>query len=83
MVGGGGGGGVSPVPSLCVGWRRRRGRGGVSPVPPQDFAVNLERRVSSVKEALQMKTLTLVIDACKVLAQGRKVRVNRGRMNDP
>uniref|UniRef100_A0A8C4ZQJ7 Cullin-9 n=1 Tax=Gadus morhua TaxID=8049 RepID=A0A8C4ZQJ7_GADMO len=39
----------------------------------KDFAVNLERRVSSVNEALQMKALTFVIDACKVLAAARKV----------
>lgn len=39
----------------------------------QDFAVNLENKVSSINEALQMKSLTFVIDACKVLAQARKV----------
>ncbi|XP_070398905.1 cullin-9 isoform X3 [Nothobranchius furzeri] len=39
----------------------------------KDFAVNLENRVSSINEALQMKSLTFVIDACKVLAQARKV----------
>ncbi|XP_073338390.1 cullin-9-like [Pagrus major] len=39
----------------------------------KDFAVNLENKVSSINEALQMKSLTFVIDACKVLAQARKV----------
>ncbi|XP_076018813.1 cullin-9 isoform X2 [Genypterus blacodes] len=39
----------------------------------KDFAINLENKVSSINEALQMKSLTFVIDACKVLAQGRKV----------
>ncbi|CDQ80374.1 unnamed protein product [Oncorhynchus mykiss] len=39
----------------------------------KDFAINLESKVSSINEALQMKTLTFVIDACKVLAQARKV----------
>lgn len=29
--------------------------------------------MSSINEALQMKSLTFVIDACKVLAQARKV----------
>lgn len=41
--------------------------------PVQEFAINLENKVSSINEALQMKSLTFVIDACKVLAQGRKV----------
>jgi len=40
----------------------------------QDFAVQLEATVSSINEALQMKPLTFVIDACRVLAQARKVR---------
>ncbi|XP_047208278.1 cullin-9 isoform X2 [Girardinichthys multiradiatus] len=39
----------------------------------KDFAVNLENKVSSINEALQMKSLTFVIDACKILAQARKV----------
>ncbi|XP_020565045.1 cullin-9 isoform X3 [Oryzias latipes] len=39
----------------------------------KDFAVGLENKVSSINEALQMKSLTFVIDACKVLAQSRKV----------
>ncbi|XP_043992667.1 cullin-9 isoform X2 [Gambusia affinis] len=39
----------------------------------KDFAVGLESKVSSINEALQMKSLTFVIDACKVLAQSRKV----------
>ncbi|KAF0027925.1 hypothetical protein F2P81_020666 [Scophthalmus maximus] len=51
-----------PVPSLsCMHYCCR------------DFAINLENKVSSINEALQMKSLTFVIDACKVLAQGRKV----------
>ncbi|XP_063047038.1 cullin-9 isoform X2 [Engraulis encrasicolus] len=39
----------------------------------KDFAVSLENKVSSINEALQMKSLTFVIDACKILAQARKV----------
>ncbi|XP_037536667.1 cullin-9 [Nematolebias whitei] len=39
----------------------------------KDFAASLENKVSSINEALQMKSLTFVIDACKVLAQARKV----------
>ncbi|XP_072104699.1 cullin-9 isoform X2 [Mobula birostris] len=39
----------------------------------RDFAKNLEAKVSAVNEALQMKSLTFVIDACKMLAQARKV----------
>ncbi|KAK5854444.1 hypothetical protein PBY51_015511 [Eleginops maclovinus] len=39
----------------------------------KDFAMNLENKVSSVNEALPMKTLTFVIDASKTLAQARKV----------
>ncbi|XP_057704477.1 cullin-9 [Corythoichthys intestinalis] len=39
----------------------------------KDFAVSLEKKVSSIDEALQMKSLTFVIDACKTLAQARKV----------
>lgn len=39
----------------------------------RDFANNLEAKVSAVIEALQMKSLTFVIDACKMLAQARKV----------
>ncbi len=44
----------------------------------QDFAINLENKVFSINEALQMKSLTFVIDACKILAQARKV----GILND-
>ncbi|XP_028323959.1 cullin-9 isoform X2 [Gouania willdenowi] len=39
----------------------------------KDFAIALENRVGSINEALQMKSLTFVIDACKALAQARKV----------
>ncbi|XP_061693307.1 cullin-9 [Syngnathoides biaculeatus] len=39
----------------------------------KDFAVSLEKKVSSINEALQMKSLTFVIDACQILAQARKV----------
>ncbi|XP_055358441.1 cullin-9 isoform X2 [Betta splendens] len=39
----------------------------------KEFAINLENKVSSINEALQMKSLTFVIDACKILAQARKV----------
>jgi len=41
----------------------------------KDFAINLENKVSAINEALQMKSLTFVIDACKVLAQARKVSI--------
>lgn len=41
----------------------------------QDFAINLENKVFSINEALQMKSLTFVIDACKILAQARKVGI--------
>ncbi|MGH0152389.1 UNVERIFIED_CONTAM: hypothetical protein FKN15_049544 [Acipenser sinensis] len=39
----------------------------------KDFAINLENKVSAINEALQMKSLTFVIDACKILAHSRKV----------
>ncbi|XP_068457956.1 cullin-9 isoform X2 [Clinocottus analis] len=39
----------------------------------KDFAIHLESKVSSIHEALPMKSLTFVIDGCKVLAQARKV----------
>lgn len=39
----------------------------------KDFAINLENKVSSINEALQMKSLTFVIDACKALVRARKV----------
>ncbi|XP_042188686.1 cullin-9 isoform X1 [Callorhinchus milii] len=39
----------------------------------RDFAINLEGKVAGVNEALQMKCLTFVIDACKMLAQSHKV----------
>ncbi|XP_061547027.1 cullin-9 [Phycodurus eques] len=39
----------------------------------KDFAVSLEKKVSSINEALQMKSLTFVVDACQILAQARKV----------
>lgn len=54
-------------------------RGGIAGTLPdclsllQDFAINLEKKVLSINEALQMKSLTFVIDACKVLTQARKV----------
>lgn len=32
----------------------------------------------SINEALQMKSLTFVIDACKILAQARKVGILNG-----
>lgn len=44
----------------------------------QDFAINLENKVFSINEALQMKSLTFVIDACKILAQARKVGILNG-----
>ncbi|XP_069743989.1 cullin-9-like isoform X1 [Narcine bancroftii] len=39
----------------------------------RDFAMNLEAKVTAVNEALQIKSLTFVIDACKMLVQARKV----------
>lgn len=49
----------------------------------QDFAINLENKVSSINEALQMKSLTFVIDACKVLAQARKVSMPSLSLHGP
>ncbi|XP_064412713.1 cullin-9 isoform X2 [Latimeria chalumnae] len=39
----------------------------------REFAIFLKTRVSGISEAPDMKTLTFVIDACKVLEQARKV----------
>ncbi|XP_069464981.1 cullin-9 isoform X2 [Ambystoma mexicanum] len=39
----------------------------------REFAMNLRNRVSSINEVPQMRTLTFVVDACKVLEQARKV----------
>ncbi|XP_069092496.1 cullin-9 [Pleurodeles waltl] len=39
----------------------------------REFAMNLRHRVSAISEVPQMRTLTFVVDACKVLEQARKV----------
>uniref|UniRef100_A0A670XUM0 Cullin 9 n=1 Tax=Pseudonaja textilis TaxID=8673 RepID=A0A670XUM0_PSETE len=39
----------------------------------KEFAMNLRSRVSTVSDMPQIRTLTFVIDACKVLEQARKV----------
>ncbi|XP_061845074.1 cullin-9 isoform X3 [Colius striatus] len=39
----------------------------------REFAMNLRNRVSSISEMPEVRTLTFVLDACKVLEQARKV----------
>ncbi|KAK9412103.1 cullin-9-like [Crotalus adamanteus] len=39
----------------------------------KEFAMNLQSRVSTVSDVPQIRTLTFVVDACKVLEQARKV----------
>ncbi|XP_067389128.1 cullin-9-like [Emydura macquarii macquarii] len=39
----------------------------------REFAMNLRNRVSAISEMPQIRTLTFVVDACKVLEQARKV----------
>uniref|UniRef100_A0A663MUJ5 Cullin 9 n=1 Tax=Athene cunicularia TaxID=194338 RepID=A0A663MUJ5_ATHCN len=39
----------------------------------REFAMSLRNRVSSISEMPKMRTLTFVLDACKVLEQARKV----------
>nr|XP_009937429.1 PREDICTED: cullin-9 [Opisthocomus hoazin] len=39
----------------------------------REFAVSLRNRVSSIREMPKIRTLTFVLDACKVLEQARKV----------
>ncbi|EMP32662.1 Cullin-9 [Chelonia mydas] len=39
----------------------------------REFAMNLRNRVSAISEVPQIRTLTFVVDACKVLEQARKV----------
>ncbi|XP_039180415.1 cullin-9-like [Crotalus tigris] len=39
----------------------------------KEFAMNLRSRVSTVSDVPQIRTLTFVVDACKVLEQARKV----------
>uniref|UniRef100_A0A8C6VFP9 Cullin 7 n=1 Tax=Naja naja TaxID=35670 RepID=A0A8C6VFP9_NAJNA len=39
----------------------------------KEFAMNLRSRVSTVSDMPQIRTLTFVVDACKVLEQARKV----------
>ncbi|XP_053917686.1 cullin-9 [Cuculus canorus] len=39
----------------------------------REFAVSLRNRVSSISEMPKIRTLTFVLDACKVLEQARKV----------
>jgi len=38
--------------------------------------VSLRNRVSSIREMPKIRTLTFVLDACKVLEQARKVRLD-------
>lgn len=42
----------------------------------QEFAMSLRNRVSSISEMPKIRTLTFVLDACKVLEQARKVRLD-------
>ncbi|KAJ7341185.1 hypothetical protein JRQ81_005005 [Phrynocephalus forsythii] len=39
----------------------------------REFAMNLRKRVSNVRDAPQIENLTYIVDACKVLEQARKV----------
>uniref|UniRef100_A0A8C4YJ43 Cullin 9 n=1 Tax=Gopherus evgoodei TaxID=1825980 RepID=A0A8C4YJ43_9SAUR len=39
----------------------------------REFAMNLRSRVSAISDVPQIRTLTFVVDACKVLEQARKV----------
>uniref|UniRef100_A0A8C5S4L7 Cullin-9 n=1 Tax=Laticauda laticaudata TaxID=8630 RepID=A0A8C5S4L7_LATLA len=39
----------------------------------KEFAMNLRSRISTISDMPQIRTLTFVIDACKVLEQARKV----------
>uniref|UniRef100_A0A8D0G4D8 Cullin 9 n=1 Tax=Sphenodon punctatus TaxID=8508 RepID=A0A8D0G4D8_SPHPU len=39
----------------------------------REFAMNLRNRVSAISEVPQIRTLTFVVDACKILEQARKV----------
>uniref|UniRef100_A0A8C8STZ7 Cullin 9 n=1 Tax=Pelusios castaneus TaxID=367368 RepID=A0A8C8STZ7_9SAUR len=39
----------------------------------REFAMNLRNRVSAINEMPQIRTLTFIVDACKVLEQARKV----------
>lgn len=43
----------------------------------QEFATSLRNRVSSISEMPKIRTLTFVLDACKVLEQARKVRLGK------
>ncbi|XP_053168983.1 cullin-9-like isoform X2 [Hemicordylus capensis] len=39
----------------------------------REFAVNLRNRVSTISDVPKIRTLTFVVDACKILEQARKV----------
>uniref|UniRef100_A0ACB8GB76 Uncharacterized protein n=1 Tax=Sphaerodactylus townsendi TaxID=933632 RepID=A0ACB8GB76_9SAUR len=39
----------------------------------KEFAMNLQHRVSTISDVPQIRTLTFVVDACKMLEQARKV----------
>lgn len=50
----------------------------------QEFAMSLRNRVSSISVMPKIRTLTFVLDACKMLEQARKVRLDnllRFRLN--
>lgn len=42
----------------------------------QEFAVSLRNSISSIREMPKIRNLTFVLDACKVLEQARKVRLD-------
>lgn len=43
----------------------------------QEFAMSLRNRVSSISVMPKLRTLTFVLDACKMLEQARKVRLDK------
>lgn len=42
----------------------------------QEFAISLRNSISSIREMPKIRNLTFVLDACKVLEQARKVRLD-------
>lgn len=42
----------------------------------QEFAVSLRNSISSIREMPKIRNLNFVLDACKVLEQARKVRLD-------
>lgn len=42
----------------------------------QEFAISLRNSISSIREMPKIRNLTFVLDACKMLEQARKVRLD-------